>query len=840
MVLALGIPFLLRAYTFESDGIYYNFGDSKSYVKVTNGPQGSHYEGNIVIPDIVEYEGVEYEVREIGEWAFYQSNTPSVTLPSTCSVIKYSAFQESALLEEIILNEGLTEIGENAFSNCINLKSVSIPGSVQKIGQYAFFNCDNLKSAKISEGLTTIEEALFANCFSLSEVELPSTVTHIGKFAFHGCESLPEIELPENLNTLGVQAFCFCYELKSVKFRGTLKYIDIYCFNDCYNLVDIKLPDTLIGISYYAFYNCKSLPEIIIPDSVYEIGDYAFSECHSLHKVVLGSGLRYVYSNAFQNDPEINYVECKALTPPQAYPDTFDSNIYASASLIVDESSVDKYKETEPWKWFYQINGEGQYNLYVALEDWLALKALEKALVEMGWNSPWFFTNSNENSREFQGVLIEDGHVVELDFSYQRLNGSLPMEMIAFKNLRKLDVSDNSLEFDLSLAAQYMALYPDLTKNISYLDISYNRFYGNIGAFAACLPNLEYLDASYNNIDGLSPAISPKVTYLDVSKQYISSPLVIKASQRDYDVFPVDFPEVITYNHTNQTYGNNEINLYLGNADLWFTNYPGGIKLSGNGDNNILFASSGSRVWGNYYRIDDGYMDYMGQQYIEFEYEPGDADFSGGINIADLEAILLHIFNDYEGLLFNYYGADLNYDGYVNVQDMVVMINNLLEMDVDTSVPTRMLEVDDNSASIFIHNGSIYIDSPVEIGALHLSYSGEITFDMDKFGFNVASKNGKSVIYSFDKSSIPAGCHVIGKCESDVEILGAIAADTRANTLKCNNMDATSISSIFNEEMENENIEIYNLQGVRLNGLQKGVNIIVKGTQTHKVIIPNN
>ena len=96
-------------------------------------------------------------------------------------------------ITSVVIREGVTKIGENAFSSCYdNLTSVTIPASVANIGYHAFYRCRNLVNLSISEGVTSIGNSTFEDCTSLKSVTIPASVTSIGEDAFYGC-SLTEI-----------------------------------------------------------------------------------------------------------------------------------------------------------------------------------------------------------------------------------------------------------------------------------------------------------------------------------------------------------------------------------------------------------------------------------------------------------------------------------------------------------------------------------------------------------------------------------------------------------------------------------------------------------------------
>ena len=110
-------------------------------------------------------------VTTIGDWAFsYCRALTSITIPNS-----------------------VTTIGDNAFESCSSLTSITIPNSVTTIGDYAFSYCRALTSVIISNSVTTIGERTFANCYSLTSVTIPSSVTRIEDGAFSDCGNVKQI-----------------------------------------------------------------------------------------------------------------------------------------------------------------------------------------------------------------------------------------------------------------------------------------------------------------------------------------------------------------------------------------------------------------------------------------------------------------------------------------------------------------------------------------------------------------------------------------------------------------------------------------------------------------------
>lgn len=93
---------------------------------------------DLIIPDVVSYEGNDYVVEAIGEEAFKSTKVKNVVLPPTVKYIGLFAFMKAKDLENILLPEGLEVISSAAFFHCIKLQEIRIPSTVQFLGTWAF------------------------------------------------------------------------------------------------------------------------------------------------------------------------------------------------------------------------------------------------------------------------------------------------------------------------------------------------------------------------------------------------------------------------------------------------------------------------------------------------------------------------------------------------------------------------------------------------------------------------------------------------------------------------------------------------------------------------------
>lgn len=137
--------------------------------------------GKITIPDAVVYEGNNYEVVEVGAFAFCEcTGLTEVTIPSTVTKIGGLAFERCKNLKEIVIPEGVTEIQTATFELCVGLTNIILSSGITKIGLYAFNGCENLKGITIPEHVTEIKGDAFRGCIGLREIMMPDSVTEIG------------------------------------------------------------------------------------------------------------------------------------------------------------------------------------------------------------------------------------------------------------------------------------------------------------------------------------------------------------------------------------------------------------------------------------------------------------------------------------------------------------------------------------------------------------------------------------------------------------------------------------------------------------------------------------
>lgn len=160
------------------------------------------------------------------------------------------------------IEEGITSIGDLLCSDFSRLETINIPGSVLTIGKSAFNRCSKLKEIELPNSLLTIEVGAFSNCSSLKSVTVPNSVNSIGNAAFARCESLTSVVLPVGLTRLSGSLFSGCINLESIIIPEKVTQIEGSTFQDCSQLCHIDMPANLVSIDRFAFTGCNGVEDV--------------------------------------------------------------------------------------------------------------------------------------------------------------------------------------------------------------------------------------------------------------------------------------------------------------------------------------------------------------------------------------------------------------------------------------------------------------------------------------------------------------------------------------------------------------------------------------------------
>ncbi|MBQ4528409.1 MAG: leucine-rich repeat domain-containing protein [Clostridia bacterium] len=228
-------------------------------------------------------------VTSIGNYAFYGfSELSSISIPNSVTCIGDYAFYECISLTGISIPNGVTSIGDDAFAWCLNLESINIPNSVTSLGNGVFYWCIALSDILLSDSVTLIGNSAFYRCISLTDVSIPSGVTSINADTFCRCIELKSISMPEGITSVSDRAFYECISLEIINIPNSVAWIGENTFYGCSSLISINIPDSLTRIEDGAFERCEALAQIDIPNTVTSIGEWAFYRCNSLSDVYYG------------------------------------------------------------------------------------------------------------------------------------------------------------------------------------------------------------------------------------------------------------------------------------------------------------------------------------------------------------------------------------------------------------------------------------------------------------------------------------------------------------------------------------------------------------------------
>lgn len=268
-------------------------------------------------------------------WIANRENIITVVIEKGVTSIGNSAFEKCDNLKKVEIQEGVTSIGNDAFYDCKNIANIEIPKDVTSIDHRAFRCCKALRGINVDErnqnyssengvlfnkdktklilypenkieteyiipdSVTNIENSAFSYSVNLISIDIPDSVTSIGSQAFDNCSSLTSINIPNSVTSIGHSAFWSCSNLKSVKLPEGLTKIEDWMFNCCKNLTSINIPQGVTSIGHYAFSVCESLTSIDVPGGVTSIGYSAFSSC-KITSINIPEGITSIEDDTFR------------------------------------------------------------------------------------------------------------------------------------------------------------------------------------------------------------------------------------------------------------------------------------------------------------------------------------------------------------------------------------------------------------------------------------------------------------------------------------------------------------------------------------------------------------
>lgn len=299
--------------------------------------------GAITIPSSFKTDTNTYEVTSIGCSAFENcTNLTSVTIPVTVTNIHSGAFYfcnlETFIVDsqnqkfcvinralytkdgtmlvhgvkgDVVIPEGVTSIGDEAFWGCSGLRSLSIPASLDSVGYDAFHSCKGITNYTVATGnsLYSSHNGLLCSVDGTTviagingDVVIPEGITSFASGAFMDYLGLTSVVIPNSVTSIPSSLFGHCTGLTSVTIPGGVESIGDAAFSFCTGLTSVEIKMGVERISGRAFQGCTSLTNLIIPSSVCAMGNYAFGNC-ALENVIV------VYEEGEDPDEAVNWVK---------------------------------------------------------------------------------------------------------------------------------------------------------------------------------------------------------------------------------------------------------------------------------------------------------------------------------------------------------------------------------------------------------------------------------------------------------------------------------------------------------------------------------------------------
>ena len=258
---------------------------------------------------------------EENPWRSYKDTATNLVIEVGITEIGDSAFSGFTKLQKISLPKGLKLLGDNCFEKCSSLTSVDIPRRVTTWRDYCFKDCTSLTSVSIGRGLQEDTVAVGENPF-LGDKALESITVETGhpylyvqdhalvcrsKYGWNTLVTYPEgltdlsYCIPEGVDTVGDMAFAGNQSLQSLSMKSSVTRIEGRAFWNMTSLKEIRFSDNITSIDWNeytsdgfvgALYGCENVEQIILPRHLRSLGGVAFGTCGKLKELVLPANIK--------------------------------------------------------------------------------------------------------------------------------------------------------------------------------------------------------------------------------------------------------------------------------------------------------------------------------------------------------------------------------------------------------------------------------------------------------------------------------------------------------------------------------------------------------------------
>lgn len=408
------------------------------------------------------------------------------------------------------------------------------------------------------------------------------------------------------------------------------------------------------------------------------------------------------------------------------------------------------------------------FTIYKADEaDMEALRqGYEASAAKSAWKTPWQFTSADNCAASLYGVTFTKGRVTAINLQENGIT-YVPAQWSALTELKTLTLDGNHIE--------------------------------NV----AVLP--EGMDAS-----GFS-----------CKNQTVITPLSFNVSRMTAESIAASMPMSFLYDHGTQGLVNSISATLSGeplNMVMYFTNTGGSWDLGYSTDQKVYRGQNGQHLT---LTLQSGEAKGSTMD-VTLSFDKGDANFTSGVDITDLQATVNFALDNYSSL-FNFTAANLVEDDVINVQDIVCLVDILLSQNANARhiIQHRVAAVseEDTDAHLYWDSGQLILETSEPVAAIDISMAGDADFTLlRQAGFTVASRGHRTIAYSMSGALLGVGATVIATADSESDVDDAVMANRNAARVSVDfNIDnVTGVSDIKNLSEDNNAHDFFDLNGRKL------------------------
>ena len=358
--------------------LYYRITDAEAHTIILTHPypqegnpwfEGDYYEGfvkpegEIIIPSVVSYNGMNYTVTGIDSNTFWECIITSVFIPNTVSIITPRAFGSCEFLESISMEDGnptyysesnvIIRREDNAL--VVGCKTSTIPDGIEIICQQAFYAMGNSGVLTIPNSVRIIEDGAFAYNHFSGSLALPESLETLGSGAFYVSGFSGSLTMPNSVTEIGNHAFYGCRFSGSLTLSSSLSTIENCAFANCHFSGTLVIPNS-VNLIVGAAFTRNDFSELVLGESVATIESIAFSGCNNLTGALrLPASLTQIDQLAFKN------TSFNEIYSPNRMPPTLNfTNLYQFAFDGYDPNTpihipfgcTETYQNAAGWNYF--------------------------------------------------------------------------------------------------------------------------------------------------------------------------------------------------------------------------------------------------------------------------------------------------------------------------------------------------------------------------------------------------------------------------------------------------------------------------------------------------------